>query len=187
MDLMVKRILSAVIAALTSPFSLAFYAMLLVAIGLGVGWFVALRMDQAEQRRKAAERAALEAALRGPEPPQRVPDPPPGDNPFEPRYISLGDEILSNLPGRRRALMTEIDLMTQRGQQAEDKLRMHRLRLRALAIAVLSELTVEDATRPDAPQLIAERLKRAINDELRPESFGVNLVDHVLVKRLFVQ
>lgn len=180
---MVKRILSAVIAALTSPFSLAFYAMLLVAIGLGVGWFVALRMDQAEQRRKAAERAAL----RGPEPPQRVPDPPPGDNPFEPRYISLGDEILSNLPGRRRALMTEIDLMTQRGPQAEDKLRTHRLRLRALAIAVLSELTVEDATRPDAPQLIAERLKRALNDELRPESFGVNLVDQVLVKRLFVQ
>lgn len=184
---MVKRILAAVLSALSSPFALAFYAALLVAIGLGIGWVVAMRMEEAEMKRKAAERAALEAALRGPPPPQRVPDPPAGENPFEPRYVSLGDEILSNLPGRRRALMTEIDIMTQRGPDAEEKLRLHRIRLRALAIAALSELTVEEATRPDAPQMIAERLKRVLNNELRGESFGVNLIDQVLVKRLFVQ
>jgi len=184
---MVKRILAAVISALTGPFALAIYGAILLAIGLVIGWVVNARMEEAEMKRKAAERAALEAALRGPLPPQRVPDPPAGENPFEPRYVSLGDEILSNLPGRRRALMTEIDIMTQRGPDAEDKLRLHRLRLRALAIAVLSELTVEEATRPDAPQKIAERLKTVLNNELRGESFGVNLIDQVLVKRLFIQ
>ena len=184
---MVKRILGAVIAALTGPFALAFYAALLVVVGLGIGWVVAMRMEEAEMKRKAAEKAAIEAALRGPEPPQRVPDPPAGENPFEPLYISLGDEILSNLPGRRRALMIEIDLMTQRGPDAADKLRLHRLRLRALALGLLSELTVEEATRPDAPQILAERLKQLLNNELRAESMGVNLIDQVLVKRLFVQ
>ena len=184
---MIKRILSVVIAAFTGPFALAIYAALLVAVGLGIGWVLAMRMEEAEIKRKAAEKAAIEAALRGPEPPQRVPDHPPGANPFEPLYISLGDEILSNLPGRRRALITEIDLMTQRGPDAADKLRLHRLRLRALALGLLSELTVEEATRTDAPQVIAERLKQVLNQELRPESMGVNLIDQVLVKRLFVQ
>jgi flagellar basal body-associated protein FliL len=187
MGLMVKRILGAIIAAFTSPFALAFYGAILLAIGLAVGWFVNMRMEEAEMKRKAAERAALEAALRGPLPPQLVPDPPQGEDPFAPAYITLGDEILSNLPGRRRALITEIEVMTQRGPDAVDQLRLHRLRLRALTLGVLSELSVEEATRPDAPQQIADRLKRILNDEMRGENYGVNLIDQVYVKRLFVQ
>jgi flagellar basal body-associated protein FliL len=115
-----------------------------------------------------------------------VPDAP-QDDPFVPRYISLGDEILSNLPGRRRALIIQLELMTQRGEEVEALITKNRMPLRAMTLAVLSELKVEDVTRPDATQIVAERLRIALNNFLRPGNSGINAIDQVLVKRLFVQ
>ncbi len=183
---MVKRILGAIIAAFTGPFAIAFYAAIFIAVGGIAGFVVYSKMEAAEAARKAAEKAAIEEAARGPLPPQRVPDAP-QDDPFVPRYISLGDEILSNLPGRRRALIIQLELMTQRGEEVEALITKNRMPLRAMTLAVLSELKVEDVTRPDATQLVAERLRIALNNFLRPGNSGINAIDQVLVKRLFVQ
>jgi flagellar basal body-associated protein FliL len=98
----------------------------------------------------------------------------------------LGEEILSPLPGKGRVLQIQVDLVTLRGQLAEDLLTAKRVPLRALTLSILSELTVEEATAADASQMIAEKLKQAVNATLRPKN-GVTPVQQVLIKKYYVQ
>jgi len=184
---MVKKILAAVIAALTGPFAMALGISLLVVIGVAVGFIISANMDAARVEKQKAEKAAAAEALKGPAPPQRVVEPPSdGPSPFEPRYVSLGEEILSPLPGKGRVLITEVELVTQRGENAELLLTSERVPLRAFVLSILSEMTIDQATAPDARQATADKLKQAINALLQPKS-GIAPVERVLIKKYFVQ
>ena len=183
---MVKKIIAAVIAGLTGPFAMAFAISMLLIGGIAAGFLVAGNMEQAKLQKIKAEKAAAEEALKGPPPPQRVVDTTEGPSPFEPRYVSLGEEILSPLPGKGRVLQIEIDLVTLRGQLSEDLLTAERIPLRTLALSILSELTIEEATAIDASQAIAEKLKQAVNAAIRPKN-GVTPVQRVLIKKYYVQ
>lgn len=184
---MVKKILAAVIAALTGPFAMALGISALVVVGVAVGFIISANMEAAQLAKKQAEKAAAAEALKGPTPPQRVVAPPDdAPNPFEPRYVSLGEEILSPLPGKGRVLITEIELVTQRGENAEYLLFSERVPLRAYVLSILSEMTVEQVTAPDANQMIADKLKRAINNLLQPKN-GIAPVERVLIKKYYVQ
>ena len=183
---MVKKILAAVIAGLTGPFAMAFAISILVIVGIVAGFVIAGNMEEAKLQKLQAEKAAAEAALKGPPPPQRVVDTNEGPSPFDPRYVSLGEEILSPLPGKGRVLQIDIDLVTLRGQLAEDLLTAERIPLRALALSILSELTIEEATAEDASQVIAGKLMQAVNAALRPKN-GVTPVQRVLIKKYYVQ
>ncbi len=184
---MVKKILAAVIAALTGPFAMALGISALVIVGVVVGFFISANMEASQLARQQAQKAAAAEALKGPEPPQRVvQEPSDGPNPFEPRYVSLGEEIMSPLPGKGRVLIIEIDLVTQRGENAEYLLSSERVPLRALVMSILSELTVEQATAADAGQVISAKLKQAINATLFPKN-GIAPVERILIKKYFVQ
>lgn len=184
---MVKKILAVIIAAVTGPFAMALGISALVVVGVVVGLLVSANMDAARREKQRAEKAAAAEALKGPAPPQRVVEPPDSSpSPFEPRYVSLGEEILSPLPVKGRVLIIEVELVTQRGEKAELLLVTERVPLRAYVLSLLSELTVEQATAADASQAIAEKLKQSINALLAPKA-GIAPVERVLIKKYFVQ
>jgi flagellar basal body-associated protein FliL len=160
--------------------------LLLVAIGGGVGYVVANQMIKAEEKKKAELKAAEEAAKRGPPKPERVPLADEGPNPFEPRYITLGEEFISNLPQKGRALIIEVGMVTLKGEKAEKTLSDERIPLRAHTMAMISEMTVAQATAEDAQEKLAERLHRALNAEMRKKT-GADLIDKVFIKRYYVQ
>ena len=183
---MAKKIIAALIAAVTGPFAMAFGLIVLVIIGISIGFVISDSMEQSKIEKVKAEKAAAAEALKAPLPPQRVPAPEEGPNPFEHRYVSLGEEILSPLPGKARVLQIELDLVTQRGESAEELLTTKRIPMRALVLSILSELTVEQATAADASQAIAAKLKAAINAALQP-TYGLNPVERILIKKYYVQ
>lgn len=183
---MVQTILAKLKAALTGPFAIAIGMLLLVAVGGGIGYVVANQMIKAEEAKKAAQKAAEEEAKRGPPKPQLVPLVEQGPNPFEPRYITLGDEFISNLPQKGRAIIVEVGLVTLKGEKAEKTLAEDRIPLRALTMAMISEMTVAQATAEDAQEALANRLHKALNAEMRKKT-GADLIDKVFIKRYYVQ
>jgi flagellar basal body-associated protein FliL len=183
---MVQTILAKIKAALTGPFAIAIGMLLLVAIGGGVGYVVANQLIKAEEKKKAELKAAEEAAKRGPPKPERVPLADEGPNPFEPRYITLGEEFISNLPQRGRAVIVEVGIVTLKGEKAEKTLSDERIPLRAHTMAMISEMTVAQATAEDAQEKLADRLHKALNAEMRKKT-GADLIDKVFIKRYYVQ
>lgn len=183
---MVQTILAKIKAALTGPFAIAIGMLLLVAIGGGIGYVVANQLIAAEEKKKAEIKAAEEAAKRPPPKPERVPLVDEGPNPFEPRYITLGEEFISNLPQKGRALIVEVGIVTLKGEKAEKTLSDDRIPLRAHTMAMISEMTVAQATAEDAQEKLAERLHKALNAEMRRKT-GADLIDKVFIKRYYVQ
>ena len=183
---MVPKIIEALKAFIRGPFALSLGMALLVIMGVAIGALVSSQMEEAAIQKKQAEKAAAEEAAKPPKPPQRVVDSDDGPNPFEPLYVSLGEEIMSPLPGKGRVLLIEIDLMTMRGKLSEDLLKDKRIPLRAQTIAILSELTVEDVKREDAQQVISDKIMNAINLTLKTR-LNVAPVQQVLIKRFYVQ
>ncbi len=175
-----------ILKILTGPFAIAIGVLLLVAIGGGIGYVVANQMIKAEEEKKIAQKAAEELAKRGPEKPQRVPLGETGASPFEPRYVTLGDEFISNLPQKGRALIIEIGVVTMRGEKAEKYLSDERIPLRALTMAMISELSVAQATAEDAQEKLAARLLKDLNIDIRRKT-GADLIDKVFIKRYYVQ
>jgi len=147
---MVPKIIAALKAFITGPFALSLGMALLIMIGIAIGALVAAKMDEAAIQKQQAAKAAAEEAAKPPPPPQRVVQADEGPNPFEPLYVSLGEEILSPLPGKSRVLLIELELMTMRGKLSEDLLKEKRIPLRAQALSILSELTVAEAQAEDA-------------------------------------
>ena len=183
---MVPKIIAALKAFIGGPFALSLGMALLVIIGIAIGAIVAVKMDEAALQKQQAAKAAAEEAAKPPPPPQRVVQADEGPSPFEPLYVSLGEEILSPLPGRGRVLLIELELMTMRGKLSEDLLKEKRIPLRAQALAILSELTVAEAQAEDAQQKIAEKIMNAINQTLK-NNLNVAPVQQVLIKRYYVQ
>ena len=183
---MVPKILAALKAFIGGPFALSLGIAFLVFIGIAIGVLVVNQMDAATTQKKQAEQAAAIEAAKPPPPPQRVLQEDEGPNPFEPLYVSLGEEIMSPLPGKGRVLLIEIELMTMRGKLSEDLLKDKRIPLRAQTLSLLSELTVEDVKRDDAQQMISEKIKTAINNSLK-NNLNVAPVQQVMIKRFYVQ
>ena len=178
---MIDRIL----AALKTPFALATYGALLIIAGAAAGLFAADKMAEAEARKIAEAKAAAAEAARA-HIPEKVPAPPESEDPFKPRYVSLGEEILHGFREPKRALVLEVTLMTQRGDLAEKLLSEKRVPLRALVLANLSEFPVAVAAAPGGQQELSNRLKAALNAELRAQT-GFAPIDAVLLTRYFVQ
>ena len=183
---MVPKIIAALKAFIRGPFALSLGMALLVLIGMAIGALVMAQMDAAALKKQQDEKAAAEEAAKPPPPPQRVIQEDAGPNPFEPLYVSLGEEIISPLPGKGRALLIELELVTLRGPLSEDLLKEKRIPLRAQTLALLSELTVEDVKRDDAQQMIADKIMNAINFTLK-NNLNVAPVQRVLIKRFYVQ
>ena len=183
---MVPKIIEALKAFIRGPFALTLGMALLVIIGVAIGALVTGKMEEAAIQKKQAAKAASEEAAKPPPPPQRVVDADDGPNPFEPLYVSLGDEIISPLPAKGRALLIEVELMTMRGKLSEDLLKDKRIPLRAQTVAILSELTIEEVKRDDAQQMIAARIMTAINSNLK-NNLNVAPVQQVMIKRFYVQ
>ncbi len=175
-----------ILAALTGPFAIAFGGTICLLIGLAAGLFIADKMEAAEQLRKKIEKQAAEDALKPPPLPQLVREEPDGPSPFEPLYVSLGDEMMSNLPARGRALLTDIALMTQRGPLAEQMMKSEVMPLRAMALSLISELSLDTATSPDGSKIMAARMLAAMNVYLRGR-YNITPIDAVLVKSFYVQ
>jgi flagellar basal body-associated protein FliL len=175
-----------ILAALTGPFAIALYCVLALAAGGGAGFFIYKSVVKAQQIKMQAEKEAAEAALRPPPPPQKVPAEPEGEDPFAARYIELGEEIMVNLPQKGRVMLVQLTLQTRRGEMVEKLLKEQKMPLRAAAIHLLSEVTVEEAKRPDAQALIAERLMRAMNAEFN-ETYNIKPIDAILLTRYYVQ
>ena len=183
---MVPKIIAALKAFITGPFALSLGIALLVMTGIAIGSLVAIKMDEAALQKQLAAKAAAEEAAKPPPPPQRVIDTDDSPNPFEPLYVSLGEEIMSPLPGKGRVLLIELELMTMRGKLSEDLLKENRIPLRAQTLSLLSELTVAEALADDAQQKIAEKIMQAINKNLK-NKLNVAPVQQVMIKRYYVQ
>lgn len=183
---MVPKIIAALKAFIGGPFALSLGITLLVLIGIAIGALVAAQMDAAAIQKKQAQQTAAIEAAKPPPTPQRVVQAEDGPNPFEPLYVSLGEEIMSPLPGKGRVLLIEIELMTMRGKLSEDLLKDKRIPLRAQTLSLLSELTVDDVKRDDAQQMISEKIKNAINYTLK-NNLNVAPVQQVMIKRFYVQ
>ena len=183
---MVQKIIEALKAFIKGPFALTVGMALLVIIGIAIGVVVLAQMDEAAIQKKRAEIAAAAEAAKPPPPPQKVVQTEEGPNPFEPLYVSLGEEIMSPLPGKGRVLLIEIELMTMRGPLSEDLLKTNKIPLRAQTLSILSELTLEDVKKDDAQQALAEKIKNAINLTLK-NRLNVAPVQQVMIKRFYVQ
>jgi flagellar basal body-associated protein FliL len=183
---MVPKIIAALKSFIGGPFALSVAIAFLVFIGIAIGALVVAQIDEAEAQKKRAEQIAAIEAAKPPPPPKRVVQEVDGPNPFEPLYVSLGDEIMSPLPGKGRVLLIEIELMTMRGTLSEDLLKDKRIPLRAQTLSILSELTIDDVKRDDAQQVIAEKIKTAINQTLK-NNLNVAPVQQVMIKRFYVQ
>lgn len=175
-----------IIKLVTGPFAIALGILVLVAVGGGIGYIVATQMIKAEEQKKIEMKLAEAAAKKGPEKPQRVPLTEEGPSPFEPRYITLGDEFISNLPGKGRALVIEVGLVTLKGEKAEKYLADERMPLRAQTMAMISELTMAQATADDAQDQLAARLKTDLNKGIR-QKVGADLIEKIFIKRYYVQ
>ena len=77
-----------------------------------------------------------------------------------------------------RALIVEIGVMTKKGEKAEKYLTDERIPLRALTMAMISELTVAQATAEDAQDKLAARLLTGLNTAVRQKA-GADLIDQV--------
>ena len=73
-----------------------------------------------------------------------------------------------------------------KGEKAEKTLADDRIPLRAHTMAIISEMTVAQATAENAQEQLAERLLKALNEEMRKKT-GATLIDKVFIKRYYVQ
>jgi len=179
-------VLGKILAALTSPFAIALGCFLAISAGGGAGYLIYQSVTKAQQIKMQAEKEVAEAALKPPPLPQKVPAEPPGEDPFAARYIELGEEMMVNLPQKGRVMLVQVSLQTRRGQKGEDLLKEQKMPLRALALHLLSEVTVEEAKRPDAQAMLAERLMKAMNTEL-DDNYNIKPIDAILLTRYYVQ
>jgi flagellar basal body-associated protein FliL len=80
----------------------------------------------------------------------------------------------------------EINFVTRYGQDADDLISDNKMALRAESMALLANLTMEQAKADDARAMIQERLKAGLNDFLynigkfRP-------IDQILITTMLVQ
>jgi flagellar FliL protein len=152
---------------------------LLVVIGLGVGYFVfgssqpdpseeietiiERKMEEAEAAKSAADNAS----------PQKVSKETPEQENFITIYYEFPGTFTTNLRGSRKMLQVGIGVSTQYDDTVMMNVEAHELALRSTVLGVLSEFGEEDVQGTNGKAALASALKEGINSKLiLLENFG---------------
>ena len=152
---------------------------MLVVIGLGVGYFVfgssqpdpseeietiiERKMEEAEAAKSAADNAS----------PQKVSKETPEQENFITIYYEFPGTFTTNLRGSRKMLQVGIGVSTQYDDTVMMNVEAHELALRSTVLGVLSEFGEEDVQGTNGKAALASALKEGINSKLiLLENFG---------------
>jgi len=152
---------------------------LLVAIGLGVGYVVfgSAQPDPSEQieeiiERKMQERADAEAAADNATPQKQAKDTP-EEEVFETIYHEFAGTFTTNLQGSRKMLQIGVGVSTQYDDTVMMNVEAHQLALRSVILGVVSNFTEDDVRGSTGREALAGALRDALNAKLEVlEGFG---------------
>ena len=151
----------------------------LVAVGLGVGYFVfsSSQPDPSEEieaiiERKMEEAAAAEASEDNSSPKKVSKETPEQEN-FVTIYYEFPGTFTTNLRGSRKMLQVGIGVSTQYDDSVMMNVESHELALRSTILGVLSEFSEEEIEGTNGKAALASALKEGINNKLiLLENFG---------------
>ena len=153
---------------------------LLIAIGLGVGYLVfgSAQPDPSEEieeiiERKMQEREEAEAAADNSTDPTKQSKDTPVEEVFETIYHEFPGTFTTNLAGSRKMLQVGIGVSTQYDDTAMMNVEAHQLALRSIIRGVISDFTEENVKGAVGREGLAGALRDAINAKLEAlEGFG---------------
>ena len=151
----------------------------LIAVGLGVGYFVfgSSQPDPSEEieaiiERKMEEAAAAEAADDNSSLKKVSKETPEQEN-FVTIYYEFPGTFTTNLRGSRKMLQVGIGVSTQYDDTVMMNVESHELALRSTVLGVLSEFAEEEIEGTNGKAALASALKEGINNKLiLLENFG---------------
>ena len=151
----------------------------LIAVGLGVGYFVfsSSQPDPSEEieaiiERKMEEAAAAEASEDNSSPKKVSKETPEQEN-FMTIYYEFPGTFTTNLRGSRKMLQVGIGVSTQYDDTVMMNVESHELALRSTILGVLSEFAEEEIEGTNGKAALASALKEGINNKLiLLENFG---------------
>lgn len=152
---------------------------ILIAVGLGVGYFVfgSSQPDPSEEieaiiERKMEEAAAAEAADDNSSLKKVSKETPEQEN-FVTIYYEFPGTFTTNLRGSRKMLQVGIGVSTQYDDTVMMNVESHELALRSTVLGVLSEFAEEEIEGTNGKAALASALKEGINNKLiLLENFG---------------
>ncbi len=152
---------------------------MLVVMGLGVGYFVfgSSQPDPSEEietiiERKMEEAEAAKSAADNSSP-QKVSKETPEQENFITIYYEFPGTFTTNLRGSRKMLQIGIGVSTQYDDTVMMNVEAHELALRSTVLGVLSEFGEEDVQGTNGKAALASALKEGINSKLiLLENFG---------------
>lgn len=158
---------------------LALGSIMLVVIGLGVGYFVfgSSQPDPSEEietiiERKMEEAEAAKSAADNASPKKVSKETPEQEN-FITIYYEFPGTFTTNLRGSRKMLQVGIGVSTQYDDTVMMNVEAHELALRSTVLGVLSEFGEEDVQGTNGKAALASALKEGINSKLiLLENFG---------------
>jgi flagellar FliL protein len=153
---------------------------LLIAIGLGVGYFVfgSAQPDPSEEieeiiERKMQEREEAEAAADNSTDPTKQSKDTPVEEVFETIYHEFPGTFTTNLSGSRKMLQVGIGVSTQYDDTVMMNVEAHQLALRSIILGVISDFTEDNVKGAVGREGLAGALRDAINGKLEAlEGFG---------------
>ncbi len=157
-----------------------FAGILLVAVGLGVGYFIFgnKQPDPSEEieeiiERKMQEREAAEAEEVDNSTPQKMSKDTPEEEVFETIYHEFPGTFTTNLAGSRKMLQVGIGVSTQYDDTVMMNVESHQLALRSIILGVISDFTEDNVKGATGREGLADALRDAINTKLEAlENFG---------------
>ena len=152
---------------------------MLVATGLGVGYFVfgSSQPDPSEEIESIIERKMEEAEAAKSESdnasPKKVSKETPEQENFVTIYYEFPGTFTTNLRGSRKMLQVGIGVSTQYDDTVMVNVEAHELALRSTVLGILSEFGEEDVQGTNGKAALASALKEGINSKLTLlENFG---------------
>jgi flagellar FliL protein len=152
---------------------------MLVATGLGVGYFVfgSSQPDPSEEIESIIERKMEEAEAAKSESdnatPKKVSKETPEQENFVTIYYEFPGTFTTNLRGSRKMLQVGIGVSTQYDDTVMVNVEAHELALRSTVLGILSEFSEEDVQGTNGKAALASALKEGINSKLTLlENFG---------------
>ncbi len=153
---------------------------LLIAIGLGVGYFIfgSAQPDPSEEieeiiERKMQEREEAEAAADNSTDPTKQSKETPEEEVFETIYHEFPGTFTTNLSGSRKMLQVGIGVSTQYDDTVMMNVESHQLALRSIILGVISDFTEDNVKGAVGREGLAAALRDAINAKLEDlEGFG---------------
>jgi flagellar basal body-associated protein FliL len=173
---------------LFSPLTMAFGLVTLVGIGVVVGIFGQMAMDQSKAQKKElaqqAEKQAAAAAAAKATPQLQKFQPKIEDDPLKMLYIPLGEEMTVNLGRSTHFVMLEVTLGTRFGPNAEALIKANTVSLRSDIMAMVSEYNFATASKPEFKDMLSARIRDHVNGIMRTKAPIRILVDEVQLTRL---